>query len=212
MVIKSISDPSFCKYGKIVTGYDFSTLLYKLKTSAPKPNDGVVYVPSDPKLESDKVFTQLRDRHFGGMPIQIGYCCGTNTLLNCCEYHRDSEVNIYADDVILLVGMQQDICCFEYDTSKVAAFKVDAGMAIEFYATTLHYAPCNTEDGVSFQAACVLPKGTNTQKPDFEPMCEEDRIMTARNKWLIAHPDSDEAKLGAYAGLSGKNIDVADYF
>ena len=33
--------------------------------------------------------------------------------------------------------------------------------------------------------------------------------MTARNKWLLAHPDSEEAKNGARIGLVGKNIDIA---
>ena len=33
--------------------------------------------------------------------------------------------------------------------------------------------------------------------------------MTARNKWLLAHPDSDEAKNGAHIGLTGENIDLA---
>lgn len=34
--------------------------------------------------------------------------------------------------------------------------------------------------------------------------------MTARNKWLLAHPESQEAKNGAYIGLTGKNIDLRD--
>ena len=34
--------------------------------------------------------------------------------------------------------------------------------------------------------------------------------MTARNKWLLAHPDSSEAASGAYIGLTGENIDIAN--
>ena len=37
----------------------------------------------------------------------------------------------------------------------------------------------------------------------------EDKLLWARNKWLIAHPDSSEAKQGAFVGLSGINIDIA---
>jgi hypothetical protein len=33
--------------------------------------------------------------------------------------------------------------------------------------------------------------------------------MTARNKWLLAHPESAEAKDGAHIGLKGDNIDIA---
>ena len=39
---------------------------------------------------------------------------------------------------------------------------------------------------------------------------EEDTWMTARNKWLLAHPDSSEAKTGAHIGLTGKNIDITE--
>ena len=77
------------------------------------------------------------------------------------------------------------------------------------YGTTLHYAPCQTEK-TGFRVAVVLPKGTNTEKPAFEPQSEEDTWMTARNKWLLAHPDSSEAKTGAHIGLTGKNIDITE--
>ena len=36
----------------------------------------------------------------------------------------------------------------------------------------------------------------------------EDKMLWARNKWLLAHPDSAEAKQGAYIGLKGENITV----
>jgi hypothetical protein len=32
--------------------------------------------------------------------------------------------------------------------------------------------------------------------------------MTARNKWLLAHADSNEAANGAYVGLVGENLCV----
>ena len=38
----------------------------------------------------------------------------------------------------------------------------------------------------------------------------EDRMLWARNKWLLAHPESRQAKLGAWIGLRGRNIDLAD--
>ena len=34
--------------------------------------------------------------------------------------------------------------------------------------------------------------------------------MTARNKWLLAHPDSKEAHNGAHIGLRGLNIDIKE--
>ncbi|MBR3068712.1 MAG: DUF4867 family protein, partial [Lachnospiraceae bacterium] len=56
----------------------------------------------------------------------------------------------------------------------------------------------------------VLPKGTNTEKPVYEPKNDEDTWMTARNKWLLAHPESSEAAGGAHVGLKGENIDIAE--
>ena len=72
------------------------------------------------------------------------------------------------------------------------------------YATTLHYAPCNQgEDG--FKCVVILPKGTNTDI-DFSLHGGEDRLMTAKNKWLIAHED---AKIeGAFNGLQGENVSI----
>lgn len=65
-------------------------------------------MPGDSNLESMPEAELLSNNIYGGMPIQIGYCNGTNTKLNCLEYHRDSEIDIAADDVVLLLGRQQD--------------------------------------------------------------------------------------------------------
>lgn len=209
MKIKSIFDSAFSVYGKAVTGYDFTELLVVLSKQE-KPADQVVYVPSCRELESLPVFIELRDRFYGGMPIQIGYCNGTNTKLNCLEYHRDSEVNVFESDTVLLVGRQQDIINNMYDTSKTEAFLAPAGSAAEFYATTLHYAPCDGKRGAGFRAAVVLPRGTNTGKPRAAEENPEDRLLFARNKWLIALKGTSEAAAGAFIGLTGGNIDIED--
>lgn len=109
----------------------------------------------------------MQNRAYGGMPIQLGYCNGSNHLLNCLEYHRDSEVDIAADDVILLLGKQDEIENGVYSTDKVAAFLLPAGMGVELYATTLHYAPCNGPEEEGFRVVIVLPRGTNTDKPEY---------------------------------------------
>ena len=56
----------------------------------------------------------------------------------------------------------------------------------------------------------VLPRGTNGPKPEITPLNAEDKTLWACNKWLLAHPDSDEAAQGAYAGITGENIDIHD--
>ena len=56
----------------------------------------------------------------------------------------------------------------------------------------------------------ALPQRTNTDKPAISNKSSEDKRLWARNKWLLAHPDSSEAKQGAYIGLAGENIDIAN--
>ena len=52
-------------------------------------------------------------------------------------------------------------------------------------------------------------EGFDTAAPSVTAANEEDRMLWARNKWLLAHPESDEAESGAYIGLTGENIDLA---
>ena len=208
MHIYSVTDPEFKPYGKVLEGYDTAELLAAMK-EIDMPAEGTAYRPGIESLEACAIFPELRDRAYGGMPIQLGMCWGHNAKLNCLEYHRDSEVNIGTKDFILLLAKQDEICDGVLDTSLVKAFRVPKGLPVEVYATTLHYAPCHTCPHCGFRVAVVLPKGTNTEKPDFEPKCEEDTWMTARNKWLLAHPDSKEAKRGAHIGLRGENLDIS---
>lgn len=122
------------------------------------------------------------------------------------EYHRNSEINVAVTDLVLLIGHQQDIePDHTYDTSKIEAFLVPAGTGIEVYATTLHYAPCHVNEG-GFQCVVVLPKGTNTDLTFQTEKTGEDSLMTAKNKWLIAHEDAKIA--GAFNGLKGENITI----
>lgn len=212
MKILSIHDEAFQKYGKVVTNIDFSELVEALaKTPV---TEGVVYEPSVASLENTSVMEACTTVYYGEMPIQIGFCNGHNSLLNAVEYHRSSEINVAATDAILLVGMQQDVAAdFTYDTAKIEAFLLPAGMAVELYATTLHYAPCGVE-GKGFQVAIVLPKGTNyplsKEHVKVAPSVKnEDMLLTATNKWLIGHAEGG-LDAGAFIGLKGKNLNVCE--
>ena len=210
MKIYSVFDPEFKPYGQIVKGLDDAVqeILAGL-AETPLP-DGVDYVPTDPILQELPAAEVISNHCFGGMPVQLGWCNGHNTKLNCLEYHRDSEFNLGTEDFILLLARQEEIVDGILDTSKVKAFKAPAGTLIECYATTLHYAPCHADASKGFRVLVALPWLTNTDRPVMENKTAEDEIMTARNKWLLAHPDSSEAKSGAKVGLSGENIDIAN--
>jgi len=202
--IQKVTDSAFRKYGQVLEGYDFTGLIKEMKHT-PVPED-VIYVPSVEELEALDIMKDLQNKGYGGLPVQIGYCNGHNKKLNAVEYHRNSEINVAVTDLVLLIGHQQDIePDHTYDTSKIEAFLVPAGTGIEVYATTLHYAPCHVNEG-GFQCVVVLPKGTNTDLTFQTEKTGEDSLMTAKNKWLIAHEDAKIA--GAFNGLKGENITI----
>ncbi len=204
MEIKKVTESSFAKYGRVLKNIDFSDFLKALRQTP--LTDSVVYEPSEPSLEALPVFEELQDQVYGEMPIQIGYCNGKNDRLNALEYHRGSEINIAADDVILLLGWLPDVTeDFTYDTSKVEAFLLPKGSAVELYGTTLHYAPCSV-NGNSFRVAIVLPEETNFPLKTEHPQGEA-ALLTARNKWLIGHPEGG-LEAGTHLGLIGENIQI----
>lgn len=200
---KTVHDPEFYTYGRVITGYDMTGLIAGMEKT-PLPED-VTYVPSVPEFEALPEAAILSDVIYGQMPIQIGYCNGHNKKLNALEYHRDSEVNLAVTDLVLLIGRQQDITeDFTYDTGLVEEFFVPAGTLIEVYATTLHYAPCHTEEA-GFRCVVVLPKGTNEDLKHPLPEGEgEEKLLFARNKWLVGHEEGGLPKQ-AWLGLKGEN-------
>ena len=208
MKIYSVTDPEFRPYGQLPEGYDTEELL-KAMEAIPLPETGTAYEPGIAALEACAIFAELQNRAYGGMPMQLGMCWGRNTRLNCLEYHRDSEVNIGTEDFILLLARQEEIGeGMQLDTEKVKAFQAPAGAVVEVYATTLHYAPCHVDGAKGFRVAVALPLGTNTAKPALEEKDPEDKLLRARNKWLLAHGDAPEAADGAWVGLRGVNIDL----
>lgn len=177
MTILPISDPAFASYGKILEGYDTQELLRTLEAATPLPQ-GVEYVPSQPELEALPLTSLLASNAYGGMPIQMGWCNGHNTKLNCLEYHRDSELNCGTEDFILLLARMDDIAPDgTLDTGLVKAFRVPAGVLVEVYATTLHYAPCSAAKGAGFRVLVALPKGTNGPRPDIQVLNREDPML-----------------------------------
>lgn len=207
MEILSVFDDAFRPYGRVAEGYPVEGIRAAL--AATPVTDSVVYVPRDESLHAAPQAEVAGETMFGGMPFQLGWCNGHNTKLNCLEYHRDSEFNLGTEDFILLVATLADLEDGKLDTAKVKAFRVPAGVMVECYATTLHYAPCHANPAKGFRVLVALPLHTNT---DYRPgggANVRDAQLWARNKWLLAHPESDEARQGAFVGLVGENIDIA---
>ncbi|MCI1208780.1 MAG: DUF4867 family protein [Treponema sp.] len=212
MKINSVYSQAFRKFGCILSGYDVSGLMLKLSEKE-KPAEGTVYEAGDEDLESLAIAHDFSINAYGGMAVQVGYCNGNNTKLNALEYHRGSEINIPESDIVLLLASLQDVKDNKIDSSKVEAFSIPGHTVVRIYETTLHFAPCNgiSKSGISkdgFRVVIVLPLGTNLDKPEITEKNPEDKLLWASNKWLIAHPDSKPAQNGAFAGITGKNIDI----
>lgn len=202
--MKSVNDAEFKQYGRVldVDTADFVQTMLAKDTI----KEGVVYEPSDEALEKLPLFKQMKDEVFGGMDVEFGFCSGRNEKLNAVEYHRSSEIDIAATDLVLMLGRQQDIDYGSntYETKNIELFFVPKGTAVELYATTLHYAPCR-ENNEEFRCGVVLPKGTNLPlqvKPESKG---ENQLLFAVNKWLIGHSESGVDKDGGFIGLVGEN-------
>ena len=206
--MQTVMADAFRKYGRVLP-LDLQEFSNCKGARKPVAQGLVEYEPSVPEFEQLPVFSRLRDEVFGGMPVELGHCSGWNNKLNGLEYHRSSEVDMAATDLILLLGCQQDIDWknFTYDTAKVEAFLVPAGTAVELYATTLHFAPCSVS-GKEFRMGVALPRGTNEPLDVVPEKNGENQLLLQRNKWLLAHKDSGLDQDGAWIGLVGENIEI----
>lgn len=203
-----ISNEEFGYYGRVLTEYDVEPILSYMKTETPIPEDGNIYVPSDSELEKLTICQQIKSDVFGEMPIESGYCNGRNSTLNGLEYHKCSEVNIAATDLVLLLGKTYDIKDNSLNVDKIKAFFVPAGMAFEVFSTTLHFGPCKVSDS-GFKLVVILTEGTNLPLSKKHEGAGENQLLFARNKWLLAHPQRKPLiEKGAHAGIIGDNIKI----
>ncbi|WP_239615436.1 DUF4867 family protein [Cohnella mopanensis] len=208
LTIHVVSDDSFKPFGKVIHGYDFTDLLQRMEHTT-IPEEGNLYVASSEPIEQSPIMSVLQSNFYGEMDIQIGYCNGRNSTLNGLEYHKCSEINVAATDLILLLGDTRGIRDNRYYSDEVQAFFVPRGTAIEMYQTTLHFAPCKvTEEG--FKCVVILLKGTNDPLAgEVNRVTEEDERLFMRNKWLLAHPERQVLiERGALPGIVGANIFV----
>lgn len=204
---KLVTDIEFERYGKVIDDIPASKIVELLETTP--LTEGTDYVASSSILETEEMLPIMQNQVFGGLKVQIGFCNGHNKALNALEYHRNAELNVAANDALLMVAPMTSVHDGIIDTNDVEIFKVKKGQAVLFYETTLHYAPCVAPGEEHFRMAVVLPKDTNTNKPENVPSSGESGCLTHNNKWLYAHKDSNEGKSGVTTGrLIGENLTV----
>ncbi|MHB0858589.1 MAG: DUF4867 family protein [Anaerolineae bacterium] len=207
-----VDAPAFGRYGRVLSGYDASQVIARAKPLVP-PAEGVVYEPSIAELEAPAAFNEAIAREvYGGMPVQVGWCYGKNVQMAGLEYHKGNEVVVCLTDVILLVGLVQDIAYGEqvtFDTSTVRAFYAPEGSAVELAAWTLHFAPIQVTKDTGFATLIYLPRGTNAPLEGEVTRQGENALLFGVNKWLIVHPDAAALVAdGGYPGMVGADIVV----
>src|SRR4030042_1141458 len=78
LVIRDVHDRAFEKYGRVLKGVKPTKALALAKKQ--KPGGQVVYTASVKGLEADARFlAEVRDRFYGGIPVQIGWGFGFNS-------------------------------------------------------------------------------------------------------------------------------------
>lgn len=200
--IYSIHDDEFKKYGAVI---DFdATEIVDECIRLGWPDEGTRYTASVTELENLESSDFLRKRLFGGCDAQVGLCCGRSNFLNGLEYHNSSEINVAATPLVLILGLRYEMEENEYNSENVKAFYLEKGDVVEVFGTSLHFCPCQVDDG-GFSCVVVLPKGTNTDVEDNGG----DKLLFRKNKWIICH-DKNEGLIerGVYPGIHGVNYEI----
>lgn len=200
----SFADVSDLGLGKILTGVDVASFVSYLKDNVELP-ERVAYVPCVDSLQGLESTNWIRDRVFGELPIQAGYCAGHSRRMNALEYHVGSEVLIAASPMVLMLDRANRIVNGRYDSSLVKALYVEEGTVLELLSNTLHFAPLEVGQS-GFRAGILLPQGTNLPLERVVPKSGD--LLFAKNKWLIAHPESPSAARGAHVGIVGNNPEI----
>ena len=216
--ILDVRSGAFKRYGRVIEDLDADALIEYLEKHTQIPEQGNIYVASDPEMETIPAVEQLQQDFYAGRPVQCGYCNGKNSTYNGFEYHKGSEINVAATDLMLVLGHSWDISDdLTYSVDQAQPFFVEKGTVLEMYGTTMHLSPLRTADS-GFKCAVILPRGTNTppsaeEKAAAEAAAErgdkEARLLLQRGKWVISHPDREPLmKQGAWPGVTGENREL----
>lgn len=197
-----VFDPAFADYGRVIS---LNTKeIVDTATALETPQTGTRYTPSESCFEKLEIAKEIRDLYFGTLPTQVGYCHGHSNRLNAAEWHASSEVNVAVTPLVLILGHRRDIKESRLHSSSMKAFYVPAGTALEVFATTLHFCPCEVS-AEGFGCVVALPLDTNTPLDAPTP----DPLLFRRNKWIMAHNDNRELiERGVAPGIDGKNYEI----
>lgn len=198
-----VESAAFETYGRVLPDLDVTELIAAAK-QIPNPAEGSSYVPSQPELEAVPVSAQIQEQCFGTLPTQIGYCWGHSNFLNATEWHCCSEINVAVTPLILLLAHVWEIKDGKLRADQFRGFYLPAGTAVEIYATTTHFCPCEVQTE-GFGCVVALPVGTNInlEQPAADP------VLLRKNKWVLSH-EANKALIdrGIVPGIVGCNHEI----
>lgn len=206
----SVRDDEFRRYGcQLNDGGAVDRFAAELIATAGKidlPESGSLYEPSTAAFEALPGRGKVCDELYGELPAQVGYCYGHNNRLNALEWHKSSEVNVAVTPLVLLLAKLDDVGTDgRLDSAKVKAFLLERGDAVEVYADTLHFCPCEVA-GSGFGCVVVLPEGTN--KP--LERAHDDRLLYRKNKWIFCCEDNAALIIkGVVPAIYGENREIS---
>ena len=206
--IYDIYGEEFRRFGRI-SDLDCSEMIEYMEKETEIPKVGHHYILDDENMHGFSLYQTARNENYGLVDVELGYCNGHSSFLNGLEYHKTNEFNIAVTDMVLFLGMVQDVQDGMFDTKNARAFYVPKGSVIELYQTSMHYAPVEVYKS-GFKCGVILQKGTNeiTGIVDSEAKGEK-RLLFKKNTWLMVHPEYKEfVNLGAYPGIFGTNFEI----
>lgn len=198
-----VRDKEFSTFGRIIKELNAEEII-KTAKKIKNPEQASSYMPSCKEFEALNIATEIKNRFFGTLPTQVGYCWGHSNFMNATEWHTSSEINIAVTPLVLILGHIWDIQDGEIDSSKFKAFYLPAGTVVEIYATTLHFCPCQVSDE-GFGCVVALPEGTNTDLT----IEKKDPLIFRKNKWIISHIENKTLiNRGVVPGITGTNYEI----
>lgn len=203
--IYSVLDSAFSAYGRVLALGDCAALAAALEGTT-IPAEGNCYQASVPALEATPEAAMICRAVFGEAEIEAGFCNGRGFTLNALEYHKSSEVNFTTRGLVLLLALPEQLHDGKLSSADVVGFYLPPMIPVEIFPRVLHFAPCRVEES-GFNCLVVLPLGTNSPLSAVDTSAPgEEKLLWMKNKWMTCHPDSPQARKGAYQGISGDNL------
>ncbi len=103
-------------------------------------------------------------------------------------------MNYSTTGLVLLLALPGDIHDRHLDASAVVGFYLPPEVMVEIHPLVLHFAPCRVRPE-GFNCLVVLTEGTNGPLHHVDASAPgEAGLLWMRNKWLLCHKDSPQAK------------------